>query len=212
MKGMKRQICNVFVQSLNKIKLCCYRRPVFVWQEYSNASWPYSSRYSTVLPSCGRTRNCTWNVSMKHRLHWDILHPKKFTSAHMKSDSQQEIFWGKSVLFFQQDEAELPFAHWFTHSSAICSVCMCVCLCVNCSMIHHPRLSSVAVDNWHWRRQCVGEDDSQMSLCVGKKNPSCQKQQWYPVLPLWIRAWRDAGRGWMCKHYLLARQHWLKIY
>lgn len=31
MKGMKRQMCNVFVQSLNKIKLCCYGRPVFVW-------------------------------------------------------------------------------------------------------------------------------------------------------------------------------------
>lgn len=30
MKGMNRQMCNVFVQSLNKIKLCCYSRLVFV--------------------------------------------------------------------------------------------------------------------------------------------------------------------------------------
>lgn len=162
-------MCNVFVQSLNKIKLCCYRRPVFVWQEYSSASWPCSSRYSTVLPSCGRTRHCTWNVSMKDRLHWDILHPKKFTSAHMKSDSQQEIFWGWSVLFFSTGWSRTPLRSLIY--TFLCNL-QCVCVCVSCSMIHHPRLSSVAVDNWHWRRQCVGEDDSQMSLCVGKKKKS----------------------------------------
>lgn len=30
MKGMKRQMCNVYVQSLNKTKLCCYTCSVFM--------------------------------------------------------------------------------------------------------------------------------------------------------------------------------------
>lgn len=30
MKGMKRQMCNVYVHSLNKTKLCCYRCSVFM--------------------------------------------------------------------------------------------------------------------------------------------------------------------------------------
>lgn len=66
MKGMKRQMCNVFVQSLNKIKLCCYRRPVFVWYNMLQSFvFSHHALIRTAPPSCGQTWHYGWNVSMK---------------------------------------------------------------------------------------------------------------------------------------------------
>lgn len=140
--------------------------------------------HGAVLTSCGRIWHYTRNVSMKackHTLHWDIHNAEKknhsFTT-HTRLISKQGI--PAAIVFipfslFNRMKQKILFNRSFVQSVAITRS---ACACLSCSVLQHPRLSSTTVDNWHWRRQCVGgcvgEDDYQMSLCVEKKkNPSC---------------------------------------
>lgn len=156
-----------------------------VTQEYSSPPWPLSSHttYAAVLTPCGRIWHYTRNVSMKRAcadFHWDIHKAKKknhsFTK-YTKLISKQEIpavivFIPFSLFNRMKQKKTNPFNHSFMQSFA---TTRSACACLSCSVLQHPRLSSTAVDNWHWRRQCVGgcvgEDDYQMSLCVKKKKP-----------------------------------------
>lgn len=177
-------MCNVFLQSLNKTKPCCYRCSVSMWHRNIQAPrdhWAHA-RSSTdlvwknlALHSKCLNESLQTHASLRHSQCRKKNH--SFTT-HTRLISKQGI--PAAIVFipfslFNRMKQKILFNRSFMQSLAITRS---ACACLSCSVLQHPRLSSTTVDNWHWRRQCVGgcvgEDDYQMSLCVEKKkNPSC---------------------------------------
>lgn len=79
-------------------------------------------------------------------------------------------------LFNRMKQRSCSFIH-----AILCNNLQCVCM-FELQCVTPGQVELCAVDNCHWRRQCVGgcvgEDDYQMRLCgekKKKKKPSCQK-------------------------------------
>lgn len=153
-----------------------------VTREYSRPSWPLSSRTEQYWPrveESGTTLEMSqWKPANTRFIETFTMQKKKNHSftKHTRLIRKQGI--PAAIVFipfslFNRMKQKILFHRSFMQSLAITRS---ACACLSCSVLQHPRLSSTTVDNWHWRRQCVGgcvgEDDYQMSLCVEKKkNP-----------------------------------------
>lgn len=148
-------------------------------------------------------------------LHWDILSPKKCTSAHKESGSQQEItavIDSTLLSIFNKVKQKYPLNHPFTQSSATaCSVCACVnrTTPVWALLLLMMALTS-AVCGWLCGRRRLPNEP----VCrKEKKYPSCQESnsaiRFYSSGSRWAPC--DAGRG--CANSIFwPRQHWLEIH